>query len=324
MLHTTAEVSALIRAGRRLLLAGEETLLRALPRGIWIAGTIPYFMAHGGGCVARDRIFVTELPPEVQALKIAAYGPQSLPGIVGEAPEGGFTVLVMPAASPVLLEYAQHGPDYPGLFLKPIVGWIAGVHLEDLGRVPPMVFDGRSGEAYSDRAVAMHCTLTPGVKAQVGIVNVFRPGNGDPLSFPADGFQASTCWVGGRQRSLAAYLAESGIDTRLPLVANYAGAMVNVSIQSVDPEADRVTFYGPVFEGVVYRMAAPLGDYLADFRAALPSGLAPVFSCNCILNYLHSSLEGRLTPGMFGPFTFGEIAYQLLNQTLVYLTLQRD
>ena len=32
-------------------------------------------------------------------------------------------------------------------------------------------------------------------------------------------------------------------------------------------------------------------------------------------------LEGRRLPGMHGPTTFGEIGYQLLNQTLVYLSL---
>ena len=46
------------------------------------------------------------------------------------------------------------------------------------------------------------------------------------------------------------------------------------------------------------------------------------FSCNCILNYLYSELEGKKTGGITGPITFGEIAYQLLNQTMVYLTIE--
>jgi hypothetical protein len=46
-----------------------------------------------------------------------------------------------------------------------------------------------------------------------------------------------------------------------------------------------------------------------------------VFSCNCILNYLYSELEGKQTGGIIGPITFGEVAYQLLNQTLAYLTI---
>ncbi len=38
-----------------------------------------------------------------------------------------------------------------------------------------------------------------------------------------------------------------------------------------------------------------------------------------MLNYVYGKLEGRHTGKLTGPITFGEIAYQLLNQTLVYL-----
>ena len=47
-----------------------------------------------------------------------------------------------------------------------------------------------------------------------------------------------------------------------------------------------------------------------------------VFSCNCVLNYLFSNLENKKTGAFVGPVTFGEIAYQLLNQTLVYLEVK--
>jgi hypothetical protein len=33
-------------------------------------------------------------------------------------------------------------------------------------------------------------------------------------------------------------------------------------------------------------------------------------------------LEGKVVEKMSGPITFGEIAYQLVNQTLVYLEIQ--
>lgn len=44
----------------------------------------------------------------------------------------------------------------------------------------------------------------------------------------------------------------------------------------------------------------------------------PLFSCNCILNNLYGKLEGNVTPPFAGLVTFGEVAYHLLNQTLVY------
>ncbi|MBN2104582.1 hypothetical protein JW835_11135 [bacterium] len=66
-----------------------------------------------------------------------------------------------------------------------------------------------------------------------------------------------------------------------------------------------------------------MGNYVESFESKLPKDLAdPDFSCNCILNYLYSELEGKKTGNIVGPITFGEIAFQLLNQTLVYLTIQ--
>jgi hypothetical protein len=46
------------------------------------------------------------------------------------------------------------------------------------------------------------------------------------------------------------------------------------------------------------------------------------FSCNCILNFLFGGLEGQKIGNLQGPVTFGEIGYQLLNQTLVVLRIQ--
>lgn len=38
-------------------------------------------------------------------------------------------------------------------------------------------------------------------------------------------------------------------------------------------------------------------------------------------NFLYAELEGRQAGGFVGPVTFGEIAYVLLNQTLVRLSV---
>jgi hypothetical protein len=323
MLRTTAEVSELIRSGSRLVLAGSEDALLRLPVGDWIAGTIPYFMTEEGGQVRSDALFVTELPSEVISTRIVAHTVETLPRIAEEAPENGFTFLILPANSDAHLHYAREAPDYPQMYLRPIVGWISGVHLADLGRLTPKVVEGCTGRIYHDHAVAMHCSLASDLRAHLGIVNLFQQGDGDIITFPSDGFRASECWINGKRQVFAKYLAMHGIDTKLPLVANYNGVMVNVSIQDVDQVLGHVHFYAPVFEGVAYKVAAPIADYVDAFKHALPSGIMPLFSCNCILNFLYSQLEGRVTPGMTGPITFGEIAYQLLNQTLVYLTIEK-
>jgi hypothetical protein len=43
------EVQSAIAAGESLFLAGSREALSQLPRGNWIGGTIPYFMAEEGG-----------------------------------------------------------------------------------------------------------------------------------------------------------------------------------------------------------------------------------------------------------------------------------
>jgi hypothetical protein len=324
MLTSPAEVARLVREGRKLILAGSERALGSLPGGDWIAGTIPYFMTETGGLADPDSIFVTELPAEARCEGIVSYDADRLPRILRDAPEPGFTFVIMPAGSEVLMRYAREAPDYDLMFQKPILGWASGTALADVGKVAPKVLDGRTGRTMDNEAVAMHCSLAPGSHATIGIVNPFRQGNGDVLTFPVEGFRTTECLVNGRPQGFADYLAAQRINTRLPLVADYSGARINVAIQSIDPATGEVSFFAPVFEGVAYRFAAPLGDYVAEFERALPSGILPVFSCNCILNYLYSGLEGRVVPGMQGPFTFGEIAYQLISQTLVYLTLDRD
>lgn len=128
------------------------------------------------------------------------------------------------------------------------------------------------------------------------------------------------CRVDGREINFCKYLKENKIDTQLPLVSDYNGILLNVSVKSVLEDTGTVELYAPVFAGKKYSFAKNTDDYSADFSNKLRGmeSIKPFFSCNCILNYLYGSLEGKSTPPFAGPVTFGEIAYQLLNQTLVY------
>jgi hypothetical protein len=320
MLRSPEIVKKEIESGKTLLLAGEEEVLKTLPRGNWIAGTIPYFMDRAGGIVSSDKIDVTELPHPAALQFIRWYGETELAQIADNTPDPGFTFLILPATSKAHLEYAQNAPNYPGIFLKPVIGWIAGVLLADLGKKTPKAVNGKTGEFSDAKGIAMHCSLPAGKTASIGIINMFKPGAGDAITFDTEGFSVGECLVNGKKTNLAEYLVAQKIDTQLPLVADYSGTMVNVSFQSVDEQAQRVALYAPVFRGVTYKIAAPVADYVTAFTAYLKSEkLTPVFSCNCILNFLYSKLEGKQTGNFTGPITFGEIAYQLLNQTLVYL-----
>lgn len=232
--------------------------------------------------------------------------------------------MILPAFSEVHYEYAQHASTYDDMFMKPLVGWVAGLHLDDLGHRAPKVRDGCTGAMLENHAVAIHVPLPENISANVNIVNLFTQGSGDVIEFQEGGFEATTCLINGQVCSLAKYLKGVDHDIRLPLVADYSGAQINVSLKAVDEVQDKVSFYGPVFAHVAYRLAQPFaGSYEAAFSEAtssLPQQAG--FSCNCVLNYLYSGLEGKRTGHVTGPMTFGEVAYVLMNQTMVHLTLE--
>lgn len=317
------QAATMIRDGLTLLIAGDEGLLRKLPSGQWIGGTIPYFMAEIGGVVSRERVFIHRLPSLINSVTIQSYTLENLPNFLTDAPDNGFSVIILPAGSAVHASYACNAPDYEGMFLKPAIGWISGTHLQDLNKITPKVFNGVYGIASDQDAVVLHAQLPDNLMASIGIVNLFvQDTTGERIVFPATGFHATECIINGEKRNFVEYLEQNAIDTRLPLVANYHGAMINVSFQSVDQNLRQVNFYAPVFEGIEYKLAAPITDYVTSFETALlQHHVNLVFSCNCILNFLYSELEGKKVGNLLGPITFGEIAYQLLNQTLVYLAL---
>lgn len=321
-LCSVEEVNQTIKNGKSLLLAGDEQLLKKINKGNWIGGTIPYFMESEGGLITKDKVFVTELPDYVISTTIQTYDERSIANIYVEAPDNGFSLVILPALSPVHLSFALHAPQYSDFASRPVVGWISGVHLSDLGKVTPKVFNGKTGESTDQKALVMRASLPKDRVCDIGIVNIFRQGDGDSLEFLENGFSAKEVLVNGKKINFANYLIENKTDTKLPLVANYFGANVNVSFQSIDDQNKVVNFYAPVFKGVTYRHAKPVDNYVKDFLRNMPEKDDNIlFSCNCILNFLYSELEGKKTGGIVGPITFGEVAYQLLNQTMVYLSI---
>jgi hypothetical protein len=322
VLQSIAEVTTKIATGKPLLLAGSEPALSQLPKGNWIGGTTSYFMDVDGCTNSGTQIFVNEIPNFALRFQIAEYSPETLPSIFKDAPEKGFSFLILAAGSPVHTAYAKGAPRYEGFVIKPVAGWVSGVPLTEIGRTEPKVFNGQTGEAFSSRAIVMHVALPPNKIADLEILNVFKPGAGDAITFPESGFTASQCLVNGKPTNFAEYISSIHADTRLPLTADYNGSVINVSVQSVDEKAGLVRLYAPIFAGTEYRFAAPVDDYVESFDSILGAQLVPAaFACNCILNYVHANLEGKSVGSITGPITFGEIAHQLLNQTLVRLTI---
>lgn len=324
-LCTVAQAAERIRGGAVLVVAGEEALLSQLPEGRWIGGTIPYFMTADGGCLSTDRVFVTELPGYVTDVELLAYESEKLRTIY-EVTEGNtVSLIILPYGSAVHEEFALNAPNYAGFATHPLIGWVAGTRLDAGADATPACYCGRA-ESLRDRAVVLRFRLPPGHHARIDVINLFEQGVGDRLRFSRGGLTVGEVLVNGEPRRLADYLRDNACDLRLPLVADYCSTMVNAGIKRVRAETGEVEFFGPVWPEIDYRQALPVADYVGSFESRLGEVQAGriVFSCNCVLNYLYSNLEGRRTGSIVGPMTFGEVAYQLLNQTLVYLTIEES
>ncbi len=316
---TGSEAASLIKTGVVSIIAGDEEMLAALPRGNWIGGTTAYFMIGEGESPSTNHLFCSVIRQTV-ACRIAILERNTLAYVTTGRFQNGFTYLLLPGFSEVHFDYALEAPTIPRLFAQPTMGWITGVHLSDIGKRTPKVFDGRTGAAYANAGVVLHVELPSLFTANLNMVNPFIQGDGPAIVFPTTGFTTCTCTIDGESANLAEYLVEHTINARLPLVANYAGAMVNVSIQEVDSDSGEVRFYAPVVAGETYRLARRRADYTRAIVACARSVGQPdnALACDCILNNLEVGLSSG---GFVGPKTFGEIAYILLNQSLVVLNV---
>ena len=319
MLITFEQASKLINDGKLLHIAGTEALLKKLPKGKWIGGSTEYFMAKEGGKVSGEVLFVNEFPYENFSIK--SYDTKNIPQVTVDAFDSGFSILIVPFDSAVHKEYAKNASGYSNMFLKNIAGWISGVNLGIPGQTPIAV-NGMTQEAFSDKAVALHLQTPADKMVSVNIINIFEQDTNSPLiEFTEEGFTITKCLVDGKETVLADYIAKNAIDTKLPLVGDYSGSGVNVSFKSI--ENGVVNLYAPVFSGIKYRMAKPVSNYADLFKKHIAEhkNMNPEFSCNCILNFLYGELENKKIEEFTGAITFGEIAYQLVNQTLVYISV---
>src|SRR4030043_2089386 len=106
MLLSFNQIKENIEKGETLILAGDENILRTLPKGNWIGGTIPYFVDINGGVFIKDKIFTTKIPEFINKFEIKTYNENNIEKIALDSPENGFTFLIIPASSKVHLSYA--------------------------------------------------------------------------------------------------------------------------------------------------------------------------------------------------------------------------
>jgi len=316
MLINFDDTVKLINDGKVLHIAGDDSLLQKLPTGKWIGGTTPYFIGEEGGAFSKDLLFVNEIDFG-EDTDIRVYGKYNIFQQVEDGFDNGLTLLIMPYGSEVAAKYAKEAPDVDELLMHPTIGWISGFDLETGGEAK--VYNGTDKTGYTDRAVALFIKLPEGKSAMINMINIFEDDKTDPvITFDDNELETTECSVNGQKVNFAEYIKKKGIDSRMPLVADYNGSYFNVSIKGI--EDNKVSFYAPVFKNIEYRFAVGVTDYAKEFEKRIGESGAkdPVFSCNCILNYQFGDLQGKKIPPYAGPVTFGEVAYQLLNQTLVY------
>jgi hypothetical protein len=315
-LFSPEEVSAMIRAGNKLLLAGDIELLSQLPKGDWIGGTTPYFILHPEHRVASyDKIFVCQIPDYVVQARVQEYDETDIHTIYNDAPQNGFTVLIIPFGSQVAVDFALNSTNYENFATSPLCGWIAGRPLETIMTEKSYAVTGTGPAACNDKAVAMHVTLPEDKYAEIHIFNPYRQGNGDNIRFEYSSTVLGDALINGVKRNFADYLREIHYDMSLPLVANYSGAMINVVCCGIGETETQMS--APVFESLDYRIAS-IDDSIAE-----PTLINDriVFSVTCIGNYIQPDICAQYLKKMNGPVVYGEIAYQLVNQTTVYVTV---
>lgn len=320
-LYSVNKVIDFIKQGLVMSLAGDAKILDKLPSGNWIAGSTPYFMDADGGKFNQKLIFVTQLNVYDNDFKIDFYDEHNIDEIVQDSFENGYTILIIPSSKKLLEAYAISTENMVGLYNNPIVGWVSGVDLYSEDDDVSKTYYGPNGKTYEHLAVAIHVKLPKKLFAQIDIINIFSSNlASDKIQFYKDGFDVTNCKVNGEDVVFSEYIEKNGIDTTLPLSANYNGISINVSIKEIMNGS--VSFFAPVFNSKIYRFSNAIPNYMDEFEKRTNKlKVEYEFSCNCVLNYLYGGLEGKKINNVKGPFTFGEIGYTLLNQTLVNLEI---
>ena len=307
----------MIKGNKLLHISGTQDQLSKLPSGNWIGGSSAFFSTEFAAGNSSDKLCVFEL--DFEKFRFQSYDKKSIASITEDAFENGFTIVIMPAETEILQEFAQNSSNYKDIFLKNVVGWIAGTN--NSGK--PIVINGQNAEPLTDNAVAMHVELPDDKRALVSVVNIFTADEQSPvIEFDKEGFFSKDFIVDGKKECIVDYAAAHNIDLQLPFVGEYSGSEINTSIVAFG-EDKMLTFGAPLFQGIQYRFAKPLDNYAEAFISKITDipNKECVFSCNCISNMYHGDLQKYDLGGFYGPYVYGEIAYQLVNQTLVYLQI---
>lgn len=318
-LYTIQEAEKIIQSGKIMVITGDESALDKLPEGNWIGGTIPYFMDIDKGKENREMVFIEDQSNLAIDFNIKIFDVENQDNVAIDGFDNGYTIVIVPANSNSHIDFAINSFSYTNIFNNPIIGYISGTHLDDVESSKARIVNGQTKEKKEDGLIALNIKLPENKVGRIEIANIFEQNDqSDEIRFPENGFTQRTCLVNGVEKNFSDYLSEINHDLRFPLIVNQNGALINKSFKSIDEENKDVTFYAPLFKHETYRFAKHLHNYGDRFKNILPKELKTNFACNCILNYLYGDFATQKYDLTYAT-TFGEIGYQLLNQTLVYL-----
>jgi hypothetical protein len=317
-LFTPGEVSDMILAGKHLLLAGDAKLLKHLPKGDWIGGSTPYFIVQPGiRTTSFDKIFVNKLPDCVTKTEIAEYDETDIQNIFTDGTHNGLTVLILPYSSPVSNEYARNATRYPNFAMHPVFGWLTGEEMGVVhtGEERSFTISGLGNGLSTKKAVAMRITLPKTKYAEIQIFNPFKQGSGDKIEFDCSELTVRDAIINGEKRNFAEYLRENNIDLNMPMSANYSGTLLNNVVVAV--VEDGVMLSAPAFENLEYRFAE------LDPDVTEPSLINDkiFFAASCVAYFLQPALSDKYLRQINCPIVFGEIAYQMVGMTTIYVTI---
>lgn len=227
-IFTLQETIKLIEQDKALMIAGDESLLSKLPKGNWIAGTTAYFIGDEGGSISKSNLFVITKSDIIDEVRVEEYDNASIRQFPADGYENGISLIIIPAFSDIHQSYAENVMEFEGIFDRPVAGWVSGVHLDEITQKSPKVFNGKTGTMLADKAVIAHLKLKGSVTPTMDIVNLFKQNDGDVIKFGKTGFSGDVALVNGKKVIFSEYLTENKIDTKLPLVADFNDAMINV------------------------------------------------------------------------------------------------
>ncbi|MDR1601856.1 MAG: hypothetical protein LBS42_05455 [Tannerella sp.] len=309
-LFSTDEVARMIREGLYLILAGDAEALQQLPAGNWIAGATPCYLSSGVPHeIAKGQLYVNQLPEYVTGVEIKTYDADNLKHIFTEGPDNGFTMLLLPFASEILREYALHSFDYENFGLVPLVGWVAGKgNLWEVLKTDIVMY-GPDATAHLNKAVVMHVGLPAGKYAEVHIHSPFKIRPDVTVVFEESTVAPQDALINGERQNLREYMLRHDINFIHPLIVNLAG--INICVTFIY-DTEQLTTMTALFKGVNY--------YFSELDTQVWEIPQDRIYALCCLYYVQNPDPERLCQ-MTGPVTYGEIGYQMVTQSIVYLTV---